>query len=326
MGGMGEVWTAYHGALKRDVAVKLLPPGESSRGDMLLKRFEREVAAMSELSHPNTVRVFDYGVTADGIWYYAMELLDGCTLTKLVQREGPLSPARAIHLANQMSRALAEAHERGIFHRDIKPDNVFVSQVGSEGDIIKVLDFGIAKLAGGEQDGGITQTGAVFGTPSYISPEAVLSEKTAACSDVYGLGAVLYYMLTGSAPFVESNPMATMMAHVNKPVQPPSERLGRPLPEDLEAVVMRCLNKAPRDRFSNARVLSNALLACEDAAGSPEMSPRSGRADASPSGMPTGAAELETTVLSDPPDACSDQPASRPERGQEAADPLRRPE
>ncbi len=265
-GGMGEVWRAHHHALKRDVAVKILRP-ENSGDQTAVARFEREVRATTELNHPHTVRVFDYGATEDGLWYYAMELLEGRDLMRVVQEEGPLQPSRAVKLIWQASKALAEAHERGITHRDVKPENLFVTAVGGEGDFIKVLDFGLAKLAERENNPALTNAGWAVGTPKYVSPEVVFGSPADARSDVYGLGAVLYFCLCAGSPFEYDDVRATLVAHMHETPRPPSTRVRRPIPPAIEAVVMRCLAKNPLERYANAAELAFAL---EDAVSRPE--------------------------------------------------------
>ena len=171
-GGMGDVWVAYHPGLKRDVAVKILRNDVRGESKSAVRRFEREARATADLQHPNTIRVFDYGATEDGLLYYVMELLDGETLADHVGRVGPLPPARAVHIIGQAARALAEAHERGIVHRDVKPENLFLTSLGGEHDFVKVLDFGIAKMAD-DAGGAVTRTGFLLGTPLYMSPEVL---------------------------------------------------------------------------------------------------------------------------------------------------------
>jgi serine/threonine-protein kinase len=262
-GGMGEVWLAYHPGLKRDVAVKILKPEEQERSQSALARFEREVRATAELEHPNTVRVFDYGVTDDGLWYYVMELLEGETIASHVSRLGPLPPARAVHIVGQAARALAEAHGRGIVHRDIKPENLFLTSMGGEHDFVKVIDFGIAKVA--NADGNMTGTGWVLGTPAYMSPEVATGAPADARSDVYGLGEVLYYMVCGRPPFKADNIAALIFAQVHDVVISPSRILGRQLPQDVEAVLMRALEKDPDARFPTAAEFAMALASCTQA-------------------------------------------------------------
>jgi serine/threonine-protein kinase len=259
-GGMGDVWVGHHPGLKRDVAVKILRPEEQARSGSAQARFEREVRATAELAHPNTVRVFDYGVTEDGLWYYVMELLEGETLAAHVERIGPLPPARAVHIVGQAARAIAEAHERGIVHRDIKPDNLFLTSLGGEHDFVKVIDFGIAKVS--RVDVTMTGSGLVMGTPEYMSPEVVKGEPADARSDVYALGEVLYFLLCGRPPFQRESVGAIMFAQVHEPARPPSRVLGRQLPGDVELVVMRALQKDPHSRYQTAAELAMALSQC----------------------------------------------------------------
>jgi serine/threonine-protein kinase len=262
-GGMGDVWLAYHPGLKRDVAVKILRPDERERSGLALARFEREVRATADLTHPNTVRVFDYGVTEDGLWYYVMELLEGETLADCVGRQGALAPARAVYIVSQAARALAEAHERGIVHRDVKPENIFLTSLGGEQDFVKVIDFGIAKVANTETK--MTDTGALLGTPAYMSPEMAMGLSADARSDVYALGSVLYFLLCGRPPFDAESAGALIFAHVNEQAVPPSRLAGRPIPAEVEAVVMRALAKDPGERFADAAQFALALAACSTA-------------------------------------------------------------
>ena len=273
-GGMGEVWAAYHPGLKRDIALKILR-SDASGDPTAIARFEREVKATSELSHPNTIRVFDFGSTDDGIFYYAMELLEGMTLSELVRAEGRISPARAVHFIVQTALSLAEAHDRGIVHRDVKPANLFVTTAGNQPDFVKVLDFGIAKRvadaprsagdagdAGDVEDEGeaeLTGTGLVAGTPRYMAPEVVLGAEATPRSDVYGIGAVLYCLLTGRAPFDGMTPTAIYAAHLTDAVTEPSVLLGGSLAPELERIVLRCLAKDPSERFADAGELAHAL-------------------------------------------------------------------
>ncbi len=261
-GGMGEVWRAHHAGLKRDVALKILRSDRSGK-KLGIARFEREVAATVRLTHPHTVRVFDHGVTADGLWYYAMELLDGEDLRSLVKRVGPLPPERVVYLMTQAARALSEAHATGIIHRDIKPANLFVTRAGGERDFLKVLDFGIAKIADGSTGQTLTDTGWLGGTPDYMSPELVLGKPVDARTDVYSFGAVMYFLLTGRPPFDGASAAEVMNAHVNRPLAAPHYVVGQPLPDDVEAVVLRAMAKDPAERFASAAELTAALAACE---------------------------------------------------------------
>ncbi|HEY0469655.1 MAG TPA: serine/threonine-protein kinase [Polyangiaceae bacterium] len=258
-GGMGEVWAADHRGLKRQVAIKVLRP-EDRFDPVALIRFEREAQAMSRLTHPNTVRVFDYGVSADGLWYYAMELLDGQDLAALLAKEGPLSARRSVHLLLQATRALAEAHALGIIHRDIKPQNLFVTSAGGEPDVVKVLDFGIAKVQARDAHGTLSRVGWIGGTPAYISPEVAAGEQADARSDQYSLGATLFFALTGEPPFAALSNAGLMHAHVNTPPRAPSE-LVADVPPELDAIVLRCLAKQPAARYDSVNQLAEALAA-----------------------------------------------------------------
>ncbi|MCS6799664.1 MAG: protein kinase [Myxococcota bacterium] len=260
-GGMGEVWAALHPGLGREVALKILRP--EGVDDVALERFRREVQALGELTHPNTVRVYDHGVTEDGLCYFAMELLEGEDLATLVSRTGPLPPERAVHLVLQAARALSEAHGRGIVHRDLKPENVFVTHAGLEGDFVKLLDFGIAKWQQHEPGATLTQVGAIAGTPRYISPEAARGAPVTPASDVYSLGAVLYFALAARPPFDGQSVGALLVAHLHEEPVPPSRKLGRPLPQDLEEVVLRTLRKQPDERYPDGHALAEALAQCQ---------------------------------------------------------------
>jgi serine/threonine-protein kinase len=240
--------------------VKILRMDAKERSAGAVVRFEREVCATAGLMHPNTIRVFDYGTTEDGLCYYVMELLEGETLRAHVDRLGPLPPARAVHIVGQAARALAEAHDRGIVHRDVKPENLFLTSLGGEHDFVKVIDFGIAKVTTAEA--AMTRTGWVLGTPEYMSPEAAMGKPADPRSDVYALGAVLYFLLSGRPPFVGDNAGRLFFAHATEVPLPPSAHVGRPLPPDLEAVVMRALEKDPAARYESASELALALASC----------------------------------------------------------------
>jgi eukaryotic-like serine/threonine-protein kinase len=257
-GGMGEVWLAYHSGLQRDVALKILRQDPDS-DPIAVRRFEQEVAAMTQLTHPNTVRIFDHGVTEDGIWYYAMELLEGVNLREFVEQSGPLQQPRALRIAHRISRALAEAHQRGIVHRDVKPENIFITRAGNEPDFVKVLDFGIAKVRGSQVNDGLTRAGAIFGTPAYMSPEAARGAEAGTASDVYGVGALLFFMLTGRPPFTGRSATEILLAQVQSPIPLLTDVLGTTVRSDVEMLVQKCLAKSPADRFVDATELSTAL-------------------------------------------------------------------
>jgi serine/threonine-protein kinase len=263
-GGSSEVWLAWDDALRRDVALKILD--RSVSGDATaIARFEREAMAASGLQSPHTIRVFDFGASDDGVWFMAMEHLEGVDLTTLVEEMGPLPAARAVRFTRQACAALTEAHDAGVVHRDVKPDNLFVCRMGDEPDFLKVLDFGIAKIEGAEEDATVTRAGWVHGTPAYMSPEVCNGDRADARSDVYSLGAVLYFLLTGTPPFTAVTAAAVMMAHVRDVPDAPGAR--HPVPADVERVVLRALEKDPDARYASARDLDAALAACKDAAG-----------------------------------------------------------
>lgn len=260
-GGMGEVWAARDLTLKHRVALKILR--SESRSPSVVARFEREVRALAELTHPNTVSVFDYGVTDDGLWYYTMELLDGRNLRETVEIDGPLDPERLISIATQVLRALGEAHGKGIIHRDIKPDNIFIAQLGGESDVAKLLDFGIAKTVISDEET-LTRTGWIAGTPAYISPEVLRGRQADARSDLYSFGATLYYALTGARPFSDVPPEAVYEAQLSRRPAPLSAEAGVAIPEALERVVQRCLEKDPAQRYASTRALLSALTSARE--------------------------------------------------------------
>jgi serine/threonine-protein kinase len=269
-GGMGEVYLARHTLLRRPTAIKLLPPERA--GEKTVARFEREVRATSRLSHPNTVAIYDYGRTREGVFYYAMEHLDGLDLQRLVQEHGPLPPERVVHILLQIAGALSEAHARGLVHRDLKPANVFLCERGGQRDTVKVLDFGLVKETGSDQSGPAqTDVDALVGTPTYLPPEAIHSPSAVdSRSDLYAVGAIGYFLLTGRDVFQGSSVVALCIAHLHeKPVRP-SERLKRELPADLEALIMTCLEKSPEGRPQSAAALRRSLLACNLPSWSPE--------------------------------------------------------
>jgi eukaryotic-like serine/threonine-protein kinase len=264
-GGMGEVFMAEHQLLKRPCALKLIRP-EAGADPLALARFEREVQSAARLSHPNSIEIYDYGHADDGTFYYVMEYLPGLSLETLVRQVGPLPAGRVIYLLRQACAGLAEAHALGLVHRDLKPANIFVARRGGESDVAKVLDFGLVKLTRDREAATLTQDLTVSGTPSYMAPEqATASGDLDARADVYALGAVAYFALTGRPPFEGPNAFAILMAHARDPVVPPSQ-LQADVPADLEKVVMICLAKTPADRYPDARALGRALAACADAA------------------------------------------------------------
>ncbi len=263
-GGMGEVFLAEHQLLKRPCVVKLIRPDKTD-DRKIVARFQREVRATAKLTHWNTIEIFDYGIGDDGTFYYVMEHLPGMSLDDLIERFGPMPPARVIHLVRQVCDALAEAHAVGLVHRDIKPGNVFAAERGGVYDVAKLLDFGLVKPREDDEPIHITREGAITGSPLYMSPEQVTGESPPdARSDLYSLGAVAYFLLTGRPPFDGERPIKVMIAHAREQVLAPSEHVGD-LPDDLESVVLRCLAKDPGDRFQTASALREALDRCADA-------------------------------------------------------------
>jgi hypothetical protein len=263
-GGMGEVYLAEHRMLKRPCAIKLIHPDQA--GDPhVLARFEREVRMTARLSHWNTVEIFDYGRTDDGTFFYVMEYLPGLSLEALLERHGPLPAERVVHLLRQTCQGLREAHAIGLIHRDIKPANVFAAQRGGLYDVVKLLDFGLAKPVAETSSARLTQDGAISGTPLFMSPEQArgLGDLDAR-SDIYSLGAVAYALVTGRPPFDSTNPMEVMIAHVRDEVVRPSEH-QTDVPADLEGVILRCLAKSPDDRFQDVDSLEQALAECATA-------------------------------------------------------------
>jgi serine/threonine-protein kinase len=260
-GGMGEVYLAEHLMLRRPCAVKLIRPENASDGKSL-RRFEREVRAMATLTHWNTVEVFDYGHADDGTFYYVMEYLPGQTLDALVVRHGPLPPGRAVHFLRQVCRALREAHGIGLLHRDIKPGNVLACERGGVHDVAKLLDFGLvqdgAATAGADR---LTMIGSIVGSPPYMSPEQAAGRPLDSRSDIYSVGTLAYFLLTGRPPFPRETAMEMVMAHAYEPV-PAFDSVLPGLPPDLEAVIRRCLEKDPAKRWPDAYTLERALASC----------------------------------------------------------------
>jgi serine/threonine protein kinase len=226
-----------------------------------LARFEREVRTTAQLSHWNTVEIYDYGRTEDGTFFYVMEYLPGLSLDTLVERHGPLPPERVIHLLRQACQALNEAHGLGLIHRDIKPGNIFAACRGGLHDVTKLLDFGLAKRKIEAPSTQLSHQGSITGSPLYMSPEQASGQRADHRSDLYSLGAVAYYLLTGRALFHGDNALSVIIAHARDAAPPPST-LRPDIPADLERVVLRCLSKSPADRYQDALSLERALAAC----------------------------------------------------------------
>jgi serine/threonine-protein kinase len=269
-GGMGEVWQAHHRLLARPAAIKLIRPERtfdetSTVSRLTVQRFRREAQAAASLRSPHTIQLYDFGVTADGRFYLVMELLDGIDLESLVRRFGPQPPSRVIHLLRQACHSLAEAHGRGLVHRDIKPANIHLCRLGLEYDFVKVLDFGLVKhdLASSRDETLLSAPGMAPGTPAYMAPEMATGDSLDGRLDLYSLGCVAYFLLTGEMVFDVDNALAMISRHLQTEPIPPSIRSGRPIPRALEDIVLACLAKNPGDRPSGAAELSQRLAAIE---------------------------------------------------------------
>jgi serine/threonine protein kinase len=264
---MGEVWRAKHRMLARPAAIKLISAESAGvrRGGLtpaVIRRFEQEAQMTATLQSQHTIQLYDFGVTDDGAFYYVMEFLNGLDLATLIEKYGPVPAERAVHFLLQITDSLEEAHRIGLVHRDIKPANIFTSIHGIQYDFVKVLDFGLAKFSR-EQQQGITMSGAASGTPAFMAPEAALGETTDGRADLYALGAVGYWLLTGKLVFEAETPYATVLEHVRKAPVPPSRRTELRIPESLERIIMQCLEKNPADRPSSARELARMLREVE---------------------------------------------------------------
>jgi serine/threonine protein kinase len=252
-GGMGAVYRARHSFLRRPTAIKLIRSQVASADT--LARFEREVQLTSALTHPNTIAVYDYGRTEDGIFYYAMEYLPGIPLDRLIKDEGPQPEARVVHLLKQICASLAEAHRVGLVHRDVKPANVMLCERGGLYDVVKVLDFGLVKEVAAA-DAGLTAAHHIVGTPHYLAPEAIdASTPVDARSDVYAVGGVAYALVTGQSVFTGKSGVDIIGHHLHSIPVPPSERLGVAVDPFLERLILGCLSKRPEDRAADAGAL-----------------------------------------------------------------------
>jgi serine/threonine-protein kinase len=260
-GGMGVVYRAHHAMLRRPTAIKLLPPDKA--GAENIQRFEREVQLTASLSHPNTVAIFDYGRTVEGVFYYAMEYLDGIDLDELVKLDGAQPDGRVVRILHQVSGALAEAHHIGLVHRDVKPANIILCERGGSPDVAKVVDFGLVKRFR-TQDTDVTLASTteqtLLGTPLYMAPEiAAGAGELDARSDLYALGAVAYLLVTGTPVFHGKSVVEILAHHLHTQPEPPSRRLGRAVAPELEQLILRCLAKNPDGRPSSARALRDRL-------------------------------------------------------------------
>jgi serine/threonine-protein kinase len=261
-GGMGEVFLAEHQRLHRPCALKLIRAGLAGNREAVA-RFQREVQATARLTHPNTVEIYDYGTSHDGDFYYVMEFLPGLSLQDIVDRTGPMPAARAIHLLRQVSAALCEAHRHGMVHRDIKPANIFAAERGGIYDVAKLLDFGLVKCCRAACEGGSLagHESQVVGSPLYAAPELLPGDQVGPAADIYSLGAAAYFLLTGRPVFDGRSAIAVLQAHARQAPTPPSNR-AEGIPPELEGVVLKCLAKAPQDRFATCGELRAALTAC----------------------------------------------------------------
>ena len=275
-GGMGEVWRARHRLLARPAAIKLIRPemlavGTEAESRKTLRRFEHEAQATAALTSPHTIRLFDFGVTDEGSFYYVMELLAGRDMASLVAEFGPLPSARVLFLLRQVCHSLEEAHSQGLVHRDVKPANIFVCHMGLEYDVVKVLDFGLVQFTGPDPSHDLTQSLAalegVVGTPAFMAPEVIVGKTVDHRADIYALGCVAYYLLTGQQVFQGSSQMQALIDHVNTVPTPPSERAQMRIPRSVDALVMACLEKDPNKRPSNARAVLEAIVTCEGSEG-----------------------------------------------------------
>jgi serine/threonine-protein kinase len=278
-GGMGEVWRATHRMLIRPAAVKLITApalGSTPTRDpeLRLRRFEREARATGGLKSPHTVQLYDFGVTDDGTLYYVMELLDGMDLDTLVEQFGPLPPERAIHMLLQTCASLEEAHQNGLVHRDVKPANLIVSRISSEWDFVKVLDFGLVKLESTVQTEASVRISAesnVSGTPGFIAPESVLGGESDHRVDIYAVGCVAYWLITGKLVFEGPGAIKVLSDHVHTRPAPPSGRTDQPIPRELEELILQCLEKDPAKRPASVTELRSRLRALKlSAAWTPE--------------------------------------------------------
>jgi serine/threonine-protein kinase len=269
-GGMGEVWRAEHQLLARPAAIKLIRQEMLGFHDveseqLTLRRFRREAEAAASLQSPHTIQLYDFGITPDRTFYFVMELLQGIDLETLVRRFGPQSPARTVYLLRQACASLAEAHANGMVHRDIKPANLYLCRMGLEYDFVKVLDFGLVKRDPhlGREETQLTAPNTTTGTPAYIAPETVSGATVDRRADLYALGCVGYWLVTGKLVFEADNAMRMLIHHLQTAPVPPSRRSSQSVPAPLEAVILTCLEKDPANRPATAEELSSRLAACE---------------------------------------------------------------
>jgi serine/threonine-protein kinase len=265
---MGEVWKARHQLLARPAAIKLIRPETLGRDpghqQVTLARFEREAQATASMHSPHTIQIYDFGIAQDGTFYYVMELLRGMDLEALVERFGPLRPARAVHLISQACDSLGEAHEHGLIHRDVKPANMYACHHGRRFDFVKVLDFGLVKSREkADEDVRLTGENTVSGTPAFMAPEQILGREVDGRTDIYALGCVAYWLLTGGYPFRGKNAMETLAMHLEAAPPAPSVRAEQPVSPELDRVVLSCLEKRADSRPQDTDRLVDVLSACD---------------------------------------------------------------
>ncbi|MFO0550215.1 MAG: serine/threonine-protein kinase [Polyangiaceae bacterium] len=310
-GGMGEVWRAEHDLLARPAAIKLVRAEGQRATELDLRRFEREAQATATLCSPHTIQVFDFGIADGGVFYYVMELLNGLDLERLVRESGPMPPARVVHVLRQACRSLEEAHRSGLVHRDIKPANILLTVYGCEPDFVKVLDFGLVKPIDSTDIGHVgvhaTNANTIVGTPAYMAPEMILGGAVDARADLYALGCVAFWLLTGRQVFEGDNVVKYAVAHVHERPDPPSKHAPAAVPSGLDDLVLACLAKDPAHRPATAADLERALasLSVEPTWGETEAwawwADRQSvldrpRADVDPATAPTLHAALAVTV------------------------------
>ena len=269
-GGMGEVYVAHHRMLARPAAIKLIRPEklelrDDGHAERAVQRFKREAEAAASLRSPHTIELYDFGETDDGTLYFVMELLDGIDLESLVDRFGPVPPARAVHVLRQVCASLAEAHAHGLVHRDVKPANIHLCRMGLEYDFVKVLDFGIVKSRHPPAAGQAAATAAdkIIGTPAFMPPEMAAGDAVDGRADLYGLGCVAYWLLTGRLVFDGETAYQVVAQHLNAAPEPPSHRSPHAISATLDGVILSCLEKDPAQRPQDALELSHRLIGCE---------------------------------------------------------------